>query len=190
MTTVIWLVIGSAALAVLYVALRDRLAAFLTFRGTRIVTCPETKAPAAVEVDATGAALTARRREPRLRLRECSRWPGRRGCGQACLAQIRSAPADCLVRTIVTSWYRGKRCVLCGRSLDEIEWLEHRPALMSPEGRTVQWVDVPAEHLPRLLATFRPVCWSCHIAETFRREHPGLVVDRPWRSGHPRPAAP
>ena len=23
-----------------------------------------------------------------------------------------------------------------------------------------------------------PVCWNCHVAPTFRREHPGLVVDR------------
>jgi hypothetical protein len=24
-----------------------------------------------------------------------------------------------------------------------------------------------------------PVCWSCHMSETFRRAHPELVVERP-----------
>jgi hypothetical protein len=24
-----------------------------------------------------------------------------------------------------------------------------------------------------------PVCWNCHIAQTFRRVHPELVVVRP-----------
>jgi hypothetical protein len=28
-----------------------------------------------------------------------------------------------------------------------------------------------------------PVCWSCHIAESFRRTHPELIVDRPWERG-------
>ena len=27
-----------------------------------------------------------------------------------------------------------------------------------------------------------PVCWNCHIAESFRREHPDLVTDRDNRA--------
>lgn len=57
--------------------------------------------------------------------------------------------------------------------------MERKPALMSPERRTVEWHEVPAETLPEVLSTYRPVCWSCHIAESFRREHPELVIERP-----------
>ena len=32
------------------------------------------------------------------------------------------------------------------------------------------------------MGTHLPVCWNCHIAESFRREHPELVVDRPASS--------
>jgi hypothetical protein len=33
--------------------------------------------------------------------------------------------------------------------------------------------------LPEVFLTYAPVCWDCHIAETLRREHPELIVDRP-----------
>jgi hypothetical protein len=42
----------------------------------------------------------------------------------------------------------------------------------------VQWSEIPAEKLQEVMRTHQPVCWNCHIAETFRREHPELVVDR------------
>jgi hypothetical protein len=29
-----------------------------------------------------------------------------------------------------------------------------------------------------VFSTHRPVCWNCHVTETFRRLHPELVVDR------------
>jgi len=38
---------------------------------------------------------------------------------------------------------------------------------------------IPAEKLQEVLRTDWPVCWNCHVAETFRREHPELVVNRP-----------
>jgi len=67
--------------------------AYRRYRGRRVAACPETSAPAAVEVDAIHAALTAVLGPPHLRLKSC---------------------------------------------------------------------------------------WNCHIAETFRRRFPDLVVDRPW----------
>jgi hypothetical protein len=33
--------------------------------------------------------------------------------------------------------------------------------------------------LQETFATHQPVCWDCHIAQTFRREHAELVTDRP-----------
>lgn len=85
-----------------------------------------------------------------------------------------------MVRRILSKWYGGKFCVHCGRDLSEIDWLEHKPALMSPECRTVELRQVAAERLPEVLKTHCPVCWNCHIAETFRRMYPDLVVNRPW----------
>jgi hypothetical protein len=85
-----------------------------------------------------------------------------------------------LVRTLLTRWYAGKACSYCGKRFGEIHWHDHKPALLGLDGRTVEWPDVPAEKIPEALASDRPVCWNCHIVETFRREHSDLVVDRPW----------
>ena len=62
------------------------------FRGKRVVTCPETGCPEAVEVDRKHAAATTWLRETELRLASCSHWPQREGCGQECLTQIEAAP--------------------------------------------------------------------------------------------------
>jgi hypothetical protein len=179
MFTALCLVAGVVALAALYWVLRPVAGAYLKFRGTRLITCPETKAPAAVEVDARHAAATAALGRPSLRLQDCSRWPGRRGCGQECLKQVEAAPADCLVRTILTRWYQGKVCALCRRPFGDVAWSLNKPALMNAGRETFEWHEVRPEELPGVLATHQPVCWNCHLAESFRRRHPDLVVDRP-----------
>jgi hypothetical protein len=58
------------------------------FRGTRVVSCPETHKPAVVEVAARSMGLQAILNDPCLHLSECSRWPMRQDCGQNCLRQI------------------------------------------------------------------------------------------------------
>jgi len=171
----------TVGLGFLYVWLRAGVPALLTYRGTRVVTCPENGSVAAVEVDARHAAATAFRRQPELRLAACSRWPEKAGCGQDCLRQIEAAPEDCLVRTMLTRWYAGKTCSYCGKPFGLVHWHDHKPALLALDGRTVEWSQVPPEQVPEALDHDRPVCWNCHIVETFRREHPDLVVDRPGR---------
>jgi hypothetical protein len=98
------------------------------------------------------------------------------------LAQIEEAPKACLVWTIINRWYQGQECAYCHKPFGEIHWHDHPPALVNIDQRTVQWNEIAAENLQEALGTHRPVCWSCHIAETFRREHPELVVDRPSES--------
>jgi hypothetical protein len=93
--------------------------------------------------------------------------------------QIASAPEDCLVRTILTSWYEGKKCVICGRGLGEINLLEHRPALMTPERVTIERSEIPPDKVPKVLAIHLAVCWDCHIPERFRRRYTQLFIDRP-----------
>jgi hypothetical protein len=66
--------------------------AWRRWRGTRIVTCPENKQPAAVDMDLRYAIAGSIAGRPELRLRDCSRWPERSACGQVCLAQLEESP--------------------------------------------------------------------------------------------------
>jgi hypothetical protein len=149
------------------------------FKGNRIVSCPENHQPAAVRVAAGQAAFGAVTGNPQVHLGSCSRWPERQDCPQACLAQINDEPKACLVETIANRWYEGQKCVFCQKPFLEINWLNHPPALLNQERKSVLWNEIPAENLQQAMKTHLPICWSCHIAETFRREHPEAVVDRP-----------
>jgi hypothetical protein len=152
---------------------------YLRYRGKGVVYCPETGKPVAVEIDAAHAALTFTHGIPELRLNSCTRWPERAGCGQECVVQIELMPEQCMVRELLARWFNGKPCFFCHRKFGEINWTEHKPALYDAlKQRTVEWDEIPAEQLPVLLGTYLPVCWNCHIAETFRQEHPELVVER------------
>jgi hypothetical protein len=64
---------------------------YFRFRGTRLLTCPETHEDAVVELAARSMGMQAILDEPFLRISECSRWPMREGCGQDCLRQIEAA---------------------------------------------------------------------------------------------------
>ena len=178
MTIEIYFIILIIAIAVLYFVVPRAAGTYFKYRGRRVITCPETRAPAAIEVDAKHAAVTAAASYPDLRLKSCSRWPEREDCGQECLLQVELSPKDCLVRSILTNWYDGKRCVSCGRQFGEIRWSDHKPALLSPEGITLDWNEIAPEKVPELLVTHFPVCWDCHITETFCRRQPEMIVDR------------
>lgn len=160
------------------VELARALPTYLKFRGKRIVSCPETHGDAAVRVNAGKAAYEAIFGNEQLRLSACSRWPEKQACGQECLQQIEDDTEACLVGTIINHWYVGQECAYCHKPFTEIHWHDHPPALRDSKGKTLQWNDVPAEKLHEIFATHSPVCWNCHIAETFRREHPDMVVDR------------
>ena len=156
--------------------------AFFRFRGKRLVTCPETHKPAAVEVAAKEAGLGAFFNEPTLHLDQCSRWPERQDCGQDCLDQIEADSQSCLVWNIVSKWYEGKVCVFCHKPIAPLHHVDHAPALLGPDFRTTEWKGIRPEQLPEIFQTHQPVCWNCHVAETFRRLHPELVTDRPVES--------
>jgi hypothetical protein len=144
---------------------------WLKFRGQRVVRCPENFRPAGVRVDAWHAGGG-------LRLSECSRWPAKAGCGQACLSDIAAAPEDCLVRTIAARWYQRKRCAVCGIQIGTVDWGPSEPALILADKTTVQWKQVPAEKLTETLEAALPICFACHMATTLVREHPELAIER------------
>jgi len=153
------------------------------YRGERLVTCPETLQPAAVHVNAVNAAKRAAIGNDQIRLHQCSRWPERQNCGQDCLAQVEADPGGCLVWSIVSEWYNGKSCAYCQKPFAVMHWHDRHPALLAPDRSAKQWNEIPAEKLPEVFETHLPICWNCYIAETFRREHPELVLNRSWDRG-------
>ncbi len=93
------------------------------------------------------------------------------------------APERCLVSGVLMRWYRDKNCVYCKKPFPELHWVDHRPALLSPDGKLLAWSAVRLEDLRNVLETHAPVCWDCYIAQEFRLDHPELVVIRPARNG-------
>jgi hypothetical protein len=170
---------GVAVLMITYVAMA--LAAYIRMRGTRIVVCPETDAPAAVDVDATHAALRGVFEPGDITVENCSRWPEREGCDQACVRQIARAPRETLAFEILSKWYKGKSCAMCGRDLPPLNQVGPKPGFFNAIALGLEptaWDQVPAEHLPAILKTHLPICATCTLLATFRREHGDLVVDR------------
>jgi hypothetical protein len=180
MTVPILLTAAVVAIAIGLLVFRaiPTLGAYFTYRGTRLVTCPETHKTVSVDMAAGKAALTAFLGDEQLRLNRCSRWPEREDCGQECVQQIEADPDNCLVWNIVSQWYQGKNCVVCHKRFGPMKHLDHPPALMTEDHITKEWKDYRPEDLPAVFAAHSPVCWDCHLAETFRREHPDLVVFR------------
>ena len=186
MTSTIYLLIAialSILVAAVVVWLTDAARVFFRYRGKMLFTCPETGKAACGKVAAADAARSSLTGRPKIYLSECSRWPERRNCGQECLSQLGVDPQNCLLWTKVSDWYRGRACVYCHKPFLELQWHDHRPALMSPDRKTVQWSEVAPEKLLELFETHLPVCWNCHIAQTFRREYPERVLDRTGNRG-------
>jgi hypothetical protein len=164
--------------------------AYARARGVRVVHCPATQAPAAIHVDPVRNAL--RLGHPSAdRVHECSLWPERRLCAQACLAEVSAFADQCAFQRMVACWYVGKHCTFCRRAIPPVRWGEPRPSLISPKGTLVYWSDVPPIEVYDVLATHAPVCASCGLAEDFRIRHPDLVIERPRleEEGRGRPPA-
>lgn len=171
-----------AILAVAYAV--PQLLKIRAYRGAMLVTCPENRKPAAVKISMWRAALAEVLGRRHLELCNCSRWPERRDCPQDCICEIAEDPEGHRVWNIATKWFQGKDCAICAKPITRLGHLDRRPALLDAQKHSIGWDAVPAEKLPEALWGSKPVCWNCHIAETFMREHPDLVTYRPWeRSG-------
>ncbi|HYX27193.1 MAG TPA: hypothetical protein VE863_01405 [Pyrinomonadaceae bacterium] len=176
--TVVYVMIAALLVAAVCFGIRYFVRASQRFGGERVIICPETGKQAMVEVDVRHAAISSLVGQTDLRLENCWRWPMKQGCGQECLLQLDVADANCLVRSVLEKWYRDKACAFCAKPFDDINLTDHKPALLNPEGATVEWQQIPISAVTEAMATYLPVCWNCHIAQAFRREHPELVVDR------------
>lgn len=180
MSTQSFILILIATVLVVYATIA--VISWIRMRGTRVVTCPETKHSAAVEVDAEHAALTSLFERPDVRLKACSRWPEREDCKQPCVAQIEAAPHDTLASAILAAYFVGKRCSVCGRDIPPVHVNDPKPGLLeASSGRLLTWKDIKPETLPDALTAFEPVCENCMTIETFRRQYPDMVTERPTR---------
>lgn len=174
-----WIATLMAVVVIAYAALA--IAAYIRMRGTRIVTCPESKQAAAVTVNAAHSALSGVFDPADIQISTCSRWPAKPKCEQACARQIAQAPMGTTTFQMMAQWYAGKQCAICGRDIPALSHFGPEPGLMSvtsPTPVTVAWIDVRPEQLPEMVATHLPACSSCHLMTWLRHEHPELVVDR------------
>jgi hypothetical protein len=181
MTLLMYVVVTALVATALFFGIRYFVSAYLRYRDSRIITCPGNGEAAIVEVDAVHAALTSALGRPDIRLQNCARWPLNQNCGQECMVQLDIAPEECLVQGVMMRWYKSKSCVYCGKAFEQIQLLDHKPALKSPEGKLVTWRELVGKDLLNLLPNHSPVCWDCYIAQSFVRDHPDMVVYRPWR---------
>jgi len=138
----------------------------MNYRSVRVLTCPATHQSAAVQLDAWRGAIGWVFGRPALRIHRCSEWPSQRGCDQACLRDIAATPPESLVANILFRWYQNRSCVCCGTPFKETRIGRHPPCLMSPEGKMIEWRDIPPQNIPGVLASASPVCWTCLMAET------------------------
>ena len=172
------------SVGLLYVIMPIMLDTYRRFRGTRVVTCPETQQPASVNLNAKQAVLHAAIGADHFVVERCSRWPARHDCGQQCLAEIQQAPDEHRMRTVLTKWYEDKSCAICDLPFGKLGCLDNKPGLRSPSGKMLEWAEIPSETLSQVLATHQPICWSCLIAEVFRQANAGMFIDWPNKSAH------
>jgi hypothetical protein len=178
--TLVMYVVGTTLVAtILFLGIRYLVRAYLRHRDSRLIICPQNGQAAIVEVDAVHAALTSALGQPDVRLQNCWRWPILQDCGQECLLQLDVAPPECLVRGVLMRWYESKSCIYCHKTFAEIQFLDHKPALQSPEGELLEWGELAGRDFQNVLNNYKPVCWNCYIAQSFVRAHPDLVVYRP-----------
>ncbi len=85
MRTALVVIVAIAALGALYVLFPLAADTFSRYRSRRTLKCPETGEEAEVQIDASRAAWGAVLGKTLLRVKDCSLWPERKGCGKECL---------------------------------------------------------------------------------------------------------
>src|SRR5947207_7277115 len=97
MQTAAYLIVVILIASASYFGIKWLVRAYSRYRGTQIVTCPETGRPAIVEVDALRASLTSTVGPPDIRLENCWRWPLKEQCGEERQTDLDVAPGQCRV---------------------------------------------------------------------------------------------
>jgi len=75
----------AAAVALVFAPLA--LEIYSRYRRRKVVTCPDNQKLAEVNLQAGRAALRSLFGETKLTVKSCSRWPRKKGCDEACVAE-------------------------------------------------------------------------------------------------------
>jgi len=87
MNNALMLIAGIVLFGLLFVVVPVVLDVYRRFHHCKVITCPETRAPAEVTPQSRLAALGAAFGKPWLRVRSCSLWPQRMGCDEKCVKE-------------------------------------------------------------------------------------------------------
>jgi hypothetical protein len=156
------------------------------FTRKRKIVCPETRSSVGLEVDTGHALKTFLTNIEQLRVKNCARWPARAECDQECLLQVDTKPA--ILDQTLAKFYQGKSCARCGHPLGEQDWKRGRFAMLNDKNELVPAGRMPLNEFPMALEGYRPVCWTCHLAEVAQQQPvPELLFkgDRRGRSDQP-----
>lgn len=150
------------------------LRAFFRVRGEPVVIPPEGRQQTGIPAPAVASAAgpSDARPTPALGL---GALDGSRSQPSAAL------PLDRHSLATLKRWYTGRECAVCHREIGPVLATEPRPGLLNvaaPSREILRWDDIPADHLQAVLDSHLPVCASCNLAESFRREFPERVTDR------------
>jgi hypothetical protein len=90
-----------------------------------------------------------------------------------------SNPHDAATTAQLKHFFEGKQCAACSRPIASLHAGELRPGLLNTKTHeTMAWNEIPPADLAATLESHVPICSNCLIVETFRHDHPELVVDR------------
>lgn len=89
MKTALLMMLGVFMIGMLFVVLPVVADTFSRLRRRRVVTCPETRGEAEIKLDAPGAAFWSAFGKRLLRVKNCTLWPRKQGCQEACLKDSR-----------------------------------------------------------------------------------------------------
>jgi hypothetical protein len=99
---------------------------------------------------------------------------------------VKSNPHDAATTAQLKHFFEGKQCAACSRPIPPVHAFELRPGLLHANTReAIGWDHIPAANLSTTLESHVAICSNCLIIETFRRQHPELVVDRHRTSEDP-----
>jgi hypothetical protein len=182
MTTSLFVLLLIAIVLAVYAGIA--LVTWKRYRGTRVVTCPETKRPASVRIDVGHAAATAVWERADVKLACCSRWPEREGCDEACVPQILEGQDETRVKIMAEHFFAGKRCAICQHEIAPVHAGTLQPGLLRPvTHEAAAWDEIAAADLPDAFTARRAICANCTVAESFRHRFPDRVVERAPRPG-------
>ena len=101
-------------------------------------------------------------------------------------APVKRNPHDAAMTAQLKHYFEGKECATCSQPIPPVHAFEPRPGLLHARTHeAIAWDDIPSDNLSETLESHLPICSNCLITETFRRQHPELVVERQRPIEHP-----